>query len=79
MFLSALPFLSLTRIFNGILWSFPKFLHLIHLLVFILTIWSISTNQVFNSLFDAIDMGLHIFCYEIFINLLVRNTAFDLS
>lgn len=79
MFLPALPFLGLAGIFNSILWSFLQFLHFIHLLVLILTIRRISANQVLYSLLDTIDMRLHIFCNEAFIDLFVRSAASDLS
>lgn len=79
MFLPALPFLSLVRVFNCILWSLLHFLHFIHLLVFVLVIRRISANQVLNGLFYAIDMRLHVFCYEVFVDLLMRRTALDFS
>lgn len=79
MFLFTLSFLGLAGIFNCILWSFLHFLHFIHLLVLVLVIRRVSTYQVLNGLFYAIDVSLHVFCNEVFVDLFVRCAAFDFS
>ena len=79
MFLPALSFLGLAGIFNRILWSLLHFLHLVHFLVLVLVIRSVSAYKVLNGLFNAIDMRLHVFCYEVFVDLLMRRAAFDFS
>ena len=78
MFLPALSLLCLARILDSI-WSLLHLLHFIHLLVLVIPIRRISANQVLDSLLDAIDMRLHVLCYEIFIDLFVRFAAFDFS